>query len=91
MKMKSKGRAAWMTAVFEPNSSRDNELMLDNEISLPRDEFCETLTQRSGRGATHTAVILSSRKVTKAMPNLFSEMRFFSALNSSVSFSSNSL
>lgn len=40
---------------------------------------------------THTAVILSSRKVTKAMPSLFIEMRFFSALNSSVRFSSNSL
>ncbi len=40
---------------------------------------------------THTAVILSSRKVTKAMPSLFMEMRFFSALNSSVRFSSNSL
>jgi len=40
---------------------------------------------------TYTAVILSSLKVTKAMPSLFIEIRFFSALNSSVSFSSSSL
>lgn len=49
-----------------------------------------TVLMPAGPMGTHTAVIRSSWKVTKAISSRFSVMRLRSALNSSVSFSSSS-
>ncbi|TNN56890.1 hypothetical protein EYF80_032880 [Liparis tanakae] len=87
-----------MAGVVRKNSSRKRRMLRRTQRSHQRDphtdRFSLDLTDVNLRVLlpfTHTEVILSSRKVTKAMPSLFMEMRFFSALNSSVRFSSNSL